>query len=59
MPEFMLDTDTVSWALRGQAWRPFRRCYGEPEISVEVETGAIHGHFPPRALRPERFRLNY
>ena len=38
----------------------FHAVYGEHEISVEVETGAkIHGHFPPRALRPERFRLNY
>ena len=25
--------------------------YGEYEISVEVETGAVHGHFPARALK--------
>ena len=25
--------------------------YGEYEISLEVETGRIHGHFPPRALK--------
>lgn len=25
--------------------------YGEYEISVEVETGRIHGHFPARALK--------
>ena len=25
--------------------------YGEHEISVEVETGTVHGHFPPRALK--------
>ena len=25
--------------------------YGEFEISVEVETSKIHGHFPPRALK--------
>jgi hypothetical protein len=25
--------------------------YGEHEISVEVETGRVHGHFPPRALK--------
>jgi hypothetical protein len=25
--------------------------YGEHEISVEVETGRIHGYFPPRALK--------
>ena len=25
--------------------------YGEHEISVEVETGRIHGDFPPRALK--------
>ncbi len=24
--------------------------YGEHEISVEIETGRVHGHFPPRAL---------
>jgi len=25
--------------------------YGEYETSVEVETGAVHGHFPARALK--------
>jgi Protein of unknown function (DUF2442)/Domain of unknown function (DUF4160) len=25
--------------------------YGEHEISVEVETGTVHGHFPSRALK--------
>jgi hypothetical protein len=25
--------------------------YGESEISVDVETGTIHGTFPPRALK--------
>ncbi len=25
--------------------------YGEYEISVEVETGAVHGRFPTRALK--------
>jgi len=25
--------------------------HGEHEISVEVETGTVHGQFPPRALR--------
>lgn len=25
--------------------------YGDHEISVEVETGRIHGQFPPRALK--------
>ena len=29
----------------------FHAVYGEYEISVEVETGRIHGHFPARALR--------
>jgi len=29
----------------------FHAVYGEHEISVEVETGTIHGHFPPRALK--------
>ncbi|MBI4476399.1 MAG: DUF4160 domain-containing protein [Acidobacteria bacterium] len=24
---------------------------GEHEISVEVETGTVHGHFPPRARK--------
>jgi hypothetical protein len=27
------------------------RCTGEHEISVEVETGRIHGDFPSRALK--------
>jgi hypothetical protein len=25
--------------------------YGGHEVSVEVETGRIHGQFPPRALK--------
>ncbi len=29
----------------------FHAVYGEHEISVEVETGRIHGAFPPRALK--------
>jgi hypothetical protein len=29
----------------------FHAVYGEHEISVEVESGAIRGEFPPRALR--------
>jgi hypothetical protein len=29
----------------------FHAVYGEYEISVEVETGRIHGHFPARALK--------
>lgn len=29
----------------------FHAVYGEYEISVEVESGAVHGKFPPRALR--------
>ncbi len=29
----------------------FHAVYGEHEISVEVESGAVHGSFPPRALR--------
>ena len=29
----------------------FHAAYGEYEISVEVESGEFHGHFPPRALR--------
>ena len=29
----------------------FHAVYGEHEISVEVESGAIHGQFPPRALK--------
>lgn len=29
----------------------FHAVYGEQEISVEVETGRIHGLFPPRALK--------
>ena len=29
----------------------FHAVYGEHEISVEIETATIHGHFPPRALK--------
>jgi hypothetical protein len=29
----------------------FHAVYGEYEVTVEVETGAVHGEFPPRALR--------
>jgi hypothetical protein len=29
----------------------FHAVYGDHEISVEVESGATHGSFPPRALR--------
>jgi hypothetical protein len=29
----------------------FHAVYGEHEISVEVESGNIHGQFPARALR--------
>jgi hypothetical protein len=29
----------------------FHAVYGEYEISVEVETGRVHGQFPPRALK--------
>lgn len=32
--------------------------YGEHDISVEVETGAIHGRFPPRALTLVREWMN-
>jgi hypothetical protein len=29
----------------------FHAVYGEHEILVEVETGRVHGYFPPRALK--------
>jgi hypothetical protein len=29
----------------------FHAVYGEHEISVEVESGRVHGQFPPRALK--------
>jgi hypothetical protein len=29
----------------------FHAVYGEHEVSVEVESGKIHGQFPARALR--------
>ena len=29
----------------------FHAVYGEHEILVELESGTIHGEFPPRALR--------
>jgi hypothetical protein len=28
----------------------FHAVYGDHEISVEIETGRVHGHFPQRAL---------
>jgi hypothetical protein len=28
----------------------FHAAYGEHEVSIEVETGTIHGQFPQRAL---------
>jgi hypothetical protein len=28
----------------------FHAVYGEHEVSVEIESGRVHGHFPPRAL---------
>ncbi len=29
----------------------FHAVYGDHEVSVEMESGTIHGEFPPRALR--------
>jgi hypothetical protein len=29
----------------------FHAVYGEHHVSVEVDSGAVHGTFPPRALR--------
>ena len=29
----------------------FHAVYGDHEISVEIETGRVHGDFPPRALK--------
>jgi len=29
----------------------FHAVYGEHEVSVEIESGSVHGEFPPRALR--------
>lgn len=29
----------------------FHAVYGEHEASIEIETGVVHGDFPPRALR--------
>ncbi len=29
----------------------FHAVYGEHEVTVEVESGVVHGTFPPRALR--------
>jgi len=29
----------------------FHAVYGQHEVSIEVETGTVHGDFPPRALR--------
>ena len=32
----------------------FHAVYAERKISLEVESGAVHGSFPPRALRHAR-----
>jgi len=29
----------------------FHATYGEYEVTVEIETGVVHGRFPKRALR--------
>ncbi|MEX1127993.1 MAG: DUF4160 domain-containing protein [Vicinamibacterales bacterium] len=29
----------------------FHAVYGSHEVSVEIETGRVHGQFPPRALK--------
>jgi hypothetical protein len=29
----------------------FHAVYGEHEVSIEIESGTVHGEFPPRALR--------
>ncbi len=29
----------------------FHAAYGEYEASIEIDTGRVHGAFPPRALR--------
>ncbi|MGI8784413.1 MAG: DUF4160 domain-containing protein [Acidobacteriota bacterium] len=29
----------------------FHAVYGEHEVSVEIESGSVHGEFPQRALR--------
>ena len=32
----------------------FHAVYGEHRVAVEVDSGAVHGTFPPRALRHVR-----
>ena len=29
----------------------FHAVYGDDEVSIEIESRAVHGEFPPRALR--------
>jgi hypothetical protein len=29
----------------------FHAVYGDHEVSIEIETRTVYGHFPPRALR--------
>ena len=36
---------------REHAPAPFHAIYGEHEVTVEIETGAVKGQFPKRALR--------
>lgn len=40
----------VSMYHRDHGVAHFHAAYGEYRISVEIETGAVHGAFPPRAL---------
>ena len=46
---FSASSSACSTASTGS--RTFHAVYGEHEISVEVETDRVHGHFPPRALK--------
>ncbi len=52
MPEISRFLGIVIGMFYGEHGVPhFHAAYGEHEISVEIESGTIHGEFPARALR--------
>lgn len=52
MPEICRFLGIVIGMFYGEHGVPhFHAVYGEHEVSVEIETGTVHGEFPPRALQ--------
>ena len=52
MPEISRFLGIVIGMYYGEHGVPhFHAVYGEHEVSIEVESGTVHGTLPPRALR--------